>query len=115
SVLLAAGVPANLLVPGRWDLLGDGVHRGLTGASYTSWPYQGSDFWVRLTLVLGVPLLVAPAAVLAFWPARRLGPGLRMGALVLLLVLYALPATEVQAGAPAGRGALRLALVAAVL
>ncbi len=113
--LVAAGVPVRLLLPNGLDAFGSGLHRGLTGASFTSWPYDGGDHWVRLALVLGVPALVVPAAALASWPARRLAPVFRAVALGLLLVLYALPATEVQSGSPVGRGAILLALVAAWL
>ena len=115
AALIAIGVPTRLLAPHGWCALHGDIQRGLAGASSTGWPYQSGDHWVRLTLLLGIPILVVPAAALAFWPARRAAPVLRAAALVLLLVLYALPATEVQAGAPIGRGLILLALVGAWL
>jgi transglutaminase-like putative cysteine protease len=113
---LAAGLSAKLLAPARWDTLGDGLDRGLVGASMTTWPYSGSDGWVRLTLMLGIPMFAVPAMALAFWPRRRPGPGVASGvALVLLLALYAVPATERDAGAPIARGLVLLVLIAAWL
>jgi hypothetical protein len=111
---VAAGLQAKLLAPARWDTLGDGLDRGLGGAGATTWPYTGTDPWVRLTMMLGIPAFAVPAMALAFWPGRRpgaMGPA-RGAALVLLVALYAVPATERDAGAPLARGLLLLALIA---
>ncbi|MBV9212097.1 MAG: transglutaminase domain-containing protein, partial [Actinobacteria bacterium] len=113
--LAVTGLAARLLLPSHWPALAADLHRGLSGASNTSWPYEGGDPWVRLTLALGVPVLVVPAAVMAFYPARRLAGLLRAAALVALLVLYTLPATEAGSGSPIGRGAILLVLVSAWL
>jgi transglutaminase-like putative cysteine protease len=117
AACVAAGLPAKLLAPARWDTLADGIDRGLGGAGSTTWPYTGSDVWVRLTLMLGIPAVAVPAMALAFLPGRRReGTGPAGGAaLVLLVALYAIPATERDAGAPLGRGLLLLALIAAWL
>jgi protein-glutamine gamma-glutamyltransferase len=117
AACLAAGLPAHLLRPARWDTLGDGLDRGLVGAGNTNWPYTGADPWVRLTLMLGIPLFAVPAMALAVWPRRRPdGGGIAGGlALVLLVALYAIPATERDAGAPVARGLLLLALIGAWL
>ncbi|MEA2309034.1 MAG: protein-glutamine gamma-glutamyltransferase [Thermoleophilaceae bacterium] len=115
AACLAAGLPVRLLAPARWDTLGDGLDRGLAGVSTSDWPYRGSDTWVRLTVMLGIPALALPATALAFWPLRR-SRGLYSGlALVLLLALFAIPATERDTGSPIGRGALLLVLIAAWL
>ncbi|MEA2373665.1 MAG: protein-glutamine gamma-glutamyltransferase [Thermoleophilaceae bacterium] len=115
AACMAMGLSGSLLAPAHWDSLGDGLDRGLVGASSTGWPYVGDDPWVRLTLMLGVPALLVPTMALAFWPAR-LAAGARRGlALVLLVVLFAVPATELSVGDPLGRGALLLLLIAAWL
>jgi transglutaminase-like putative cysteine protease len=113
--LLATGVKARLLLPGGWDELGAGIDRGLAGTRGADWPYSGDDPWLRLTVLLGLPALVVPAAALAFWPARRLAPVLRPLALSLLVLLYAVAATERDLGDPVGRGAVLLLLAAAWL
>jgi transglutaminase-like putative cysteine protease len=109
--LMAAGLPGRLLLPAHWSELADGLDRGLAGMQDVEWPYDGSDTWIRLTVLLGVPALLAVAATLAFWPARRSG-GLRMAGLVTLLILYGTPVTEHDPGRPALRGLALLLLIA---
>ncbi|HWH44279.1 MAG TPA: transglutaminaseTgpA domain-containing protein, partial [Thermoleophilaceae bacterium] len=87
----------------------------LGGLSAIQWPYAGDDEWVSLSVLLGAPALAVPAAALAFWPAGRASAPLRAIALVLLLVLYGLPATERDFGAELLRGAVLLVLVTAWL
>ena len=115
AALVVTGLAARLLLPGHWDELGDGLDRGFGGLSSFTWPYDGNDPWVRLTLLLGMPLLVAPAAVLAFWPARRASGALRWCALALLLVAYGTGVTELGLGGWALRGAALLVVIAAWL
>ena len=111
AALVAMGLPVRLLLPRGWDRLAEGIDRGLAGVPMASWPYSGPDDWIRLVLLLLVPLVVGLAAVLAFAPTRRLtGPG-RAGALVLLIALYALPVTERTLSAEPARGLALLALV----
>jgi transglutaminase-like putative cysteine protease len=112
---LAVGLRGRLLVPAGWDELADGLDRGLVGASSTGWPYVGEDHWVRLTIMLGVPAVLTPAMALAFWPGRRLAGARAALALVLLVALFAVPATMRDVGSPVGRGALLLILIAAWL
>ena len=113
--LVVAGLPANLLKPARWDELGDGLDRGLSGIRTVEWPYGGDDDWVRLVILLGAPLLLGLAATLSFWPARRASGALRAVGLVLLLLLYGVAVTEHDPGEPLLRGLVLLALVAAWL
>jgi len=119
AALAAGGLELRLLLPANWAELADGVGRGLAGAGSTSWPYGGADHWLRLVVVLGAPATVAVAATLAFWPLRPSGSGaagvLRGVALVLLLVLYGVAATELVFDAALLRGFVLLALIAAVL
>jgi protein-glutamine gamma-glutamyltransferase len=113
--LIVAGLSAGLLKPARWDELGDGLDRGLSGLYTVEWPYAGEDPWIRLVVLMGAPLLMGLAATLSFWPSRRARPGLRAVGLVLLLVLYGTPMTELGLDAPLLRGLVLLMLVAAWL
>ncbi len=115
AALGAAGLSLRLLGPRGWDELADGLTRGLEGVQTVDWPYAGPDEWIRLTILLGAPALMAAAAALAFFPVRSGGRVLRMGGLVLLLVLYGTAVTEHDPGAPLLRGFVLLALVGAWL
>jgi protein-glutamine gamma-glutamyltransferase len=115
AALVAMGLPARLLLPGGWSELGDGLDRGLTGVQSVSWPYGGTEEWVRLVVLLGVPLLLAIAAWLAFWPAGRAAPLMRGLGLAVLLLLYGTAVTEHEPSAPLLRGLGLLVLVGAYL
>jgi protein-glutamine gamma-glutamyltransferase len=111
----AAGLPLRLLGPENWSELADGLDRGLGGVQGVDWPYDGKDWWIRLTILLGAPFLLAIAATLAFFPARRGASVLRAAALVVLLLLYGTAVTEHDPGEPLLRGLALLVLVAAWL
>jgi protein-glutamine gamma-glutamyltransferase len=115
GALVVTGLQARLLLPGNWDDLGDGLERGFSGLDSFRWPYDEGDPWVRLTLLLAMPLLVVPAAILAFWPARRFAGTLRWIALALLLVAYGTGTTQLGLGGWALRGAALLVVMAAWL
>ena len=116
AVLAAAavGVPVRLLAPGSWDQLaghvGDGIQR-LGGVDY---PYTGGDTWARLAVMLALPVVLAAAALLAFWPGRH-RRGARVGALVVVLAAYGYAATLSPPAAPFLHGLVLLGLVAAWL
>jgi protein-glutamine gamma-glutamyltransferase len=113
--LMAAGLPGRLLLPEHWAELSDGLDRGLAGVQGVDWPYDGPDAWIRRTILLGAPALLAIAATLAFWPARRGSRLLRGGGLVALLLLYGTAVAEHDPGQPALRGLALLLLVGAWL
>jgi protein-glutamine gamma-glutamyltransferase len=111
----AAGLPLRLLGPENWAELADGLDRGLSGVQSVNWPYDGPDDWIRLTILLGAPLLVGLAALVAFFPARRGRTVLHSLGLVLLLVAYGTAVTEHDPGQPLLRGLVLLLLVGAWL
>jgi len=113
--LMAAGLPGRLLLPEHWSELTDGLDRGLAGVQGVDWPYDGPDAWIRRTVLLGAPALLAIAATLAFWPARRGVAALRIAGLVALLLLYGTAVTEHDPGTPALRGLALLLLIGAWL
>jgi protein-glutamine gamma-glutamyltransferase len=109
------GLDPKLLAPRRLDDLLDGIDRGLAGVQTVDWPYAGDDPWIRLTILLGAPLLLGIAAGLTFWPVRNGGAGLRGAGLVMLVLLYGTAVTEHDVGKPIWRGFVLLLLVAAWL
>ena len=113
--LMAAGLPGRLLLPEHWSELTDGLDRGLAGVEGVDWPYGGPEPWLRLTVLLGAPALLTIAATLAFWPARRAAPVLRIAGLFTLLLLYGSAVAEHEPGQPVLRGLILLVLVGAWL
>jgi transglutaminase-like putative cysteine protease len=111
----AAGLPLRLLGPEGWGELVDGLDRGLAGVQGVEWPYHGPEEWIRLTILLGAPLLLGLAALLAFFPAQRGRPLLRGLGLVVLLLAYGTAVTEHDPGEPLLRGLALLLLLAAWL
>jgi transglutaminase-like putative cysteine protease len=114
GALLAAGLPAELLLPGHWDELRAEIRAGMGGIEQTGLPYSGPEEWVRLTLVLGAPALVAVAAGLGFWPARR-PAAMRVAALCVLLATFGVGATLDNPGVEVLWGVALLVLSAAWL
>jgi transglutaminase-like putative cysteine protease len=113
--LTAVGLDDRYLVPAHWNELGANIDDGLAGTTSATWPYDGEDEWLRLTVLLGLPVIAVASAALAFWPARRGAGLLRGAAIVPVVALYALAVTERGLGEPIGRGLALLALVAAWL
>ena len=111
----AAGLPLRLLGPENWSELTDGLDRGLGGVQGVDWPYDGKDWWIRQTILLGAPFLLAIAATLTFFPSRRGASLFRAAGLVVLLVLYGTSVVEYDPGEPLLRGLVLLVLVAAWL
>ena len=111
----AAGLPLRLLGPENWGELSDGLDRGLGGVQGVDWPYDGKDWWIRQTILLGAPFLLAIAATLTFFPSRRGASLFRAAGLVVLLVLYGTSVVEYDPGEPLLRGLVLLVLVAAWL
>ena len=121
AAFAAVGLPLGLLAPGGWSELAAGLGVGLDGLLNVEWPYDGGDAWVRLTVLLAVPLVAVVAATLAFWPQA---PGVggreavavrQAAALGVLLSLIGVAAAERPLPAALGRGVLLLVLIAAWL
>jgi transglutaminase-like putative cysteine protease len=115
AALLITGLDDRYLAPGHWDALADNIDGGLAGTASADWPYDGDSAWLRLTVLLGLPVVAVLATALAFWPVRRGAGVLRGAALVLVVALYALATTERGLGEPIGRGLALLVLAAAWL
>jgi transglutaminase-like putative cysteine protease len=114
AAAVAVGLPARLLLPSNWSELIDNLSLGLAGIEDTEMPYAGGDVWLRLTLLLGAPLLLGAAAATGFWPARRRTLR-RTVALGLLVTLYAIAVTLDSPGAELAWGLLLLVLCVAWL
>jgi protein-glutamine gamma-glutamyltransferase len=112
--LLAGGVADELLRPDRWGELSAGISRGIADLPGVRVPYRGLDHWVRTVIPLGASALVLTSALLAFWP-RRGRTGHPVAALLLLFVVYAVPAVALDFRAEFLRGALLSLLVLAYL
>jgi transglutaminase-like putative cysteine protease len=116
AALVAMGLPARLLEPAHWDELSAGLDRGLVGLQSADYPVgPDSGYWVRLTLLLGAPAVVAVAALVTFWPAGRARPAMRVAGLGLLLVLFGSAVAQQPFGAQLVRGIALLLLIAAWL
>jgi transglutaminase-like putative cysteine protease len=111
---LTAGVADELLRPDRWGTLAAGIGRGIDALPGARVPYRGIDEWTRLVIALGGSLLVAVAALAAFWP-RRDATGRPLLALILLVLLYVVPAVALDFDGEFMRGALLVVLVLAFL
>ena len=112
--LVAIGLDADLLKPARWDDLGAFLDRGFAGLRRVSWPYDGTDEVVRLTILLAIPPILVVAAAFAFWPVRG-KPGFDSVALVLLVAFYTVAVTDQDFGAEIAFGVVLLLLIAAWL
>jgi protein-glutamine gamma-glutamyltransferase len=112
--LVLLGLPARLLLPIHWGELSSNVDRSLDGLADVPVPYAGADPWTRLVIVLAAPIVVALAALAAFWPTRRRLAG-RICALVLLVGLYLVAVAWVEPQRQLTSGLLLLLLVCAWL
>jgi len=63
GALLAAGVPARMLLPGGWDELLAGLGAGFGDLPTTSVPYRGRDAWTIITLLLIGSLLTVASSI----------------------------------------------------
>ncbi len=116
AVLLLAGVPARLLLPTHWGRLAAGIAGGLQALPGAPVPYNGSDPWVRSTLLLGGGLLAMIGALQAFWPhGRGELPGSVRAAALTLGLLYGLAVIQHPPAKPYLAGAIFMLVLGAFL
>jgi transglutaminase-like putative cysteine protease len=110
--LMVSGLRPHYIWVRHWGSFGNHLNHGLLGAQAATYPYAGTDHWVRLTLQLAAPAFLIPATALAFWPSRR-AAALRTASLVVLIVFYGMALVERSPGGQVGRGLVLLLLIAA--
>jgi protein-glutamine gamma-glutamyltransferase len=98
AALLLAGVPLHLLDLESWGELGSGLSQGVQSLPGLNVPYRGVDEWNRIAMLLGGTLTAIVGAALACWPG--LGPRTRGLGVLLLIVLYAVPAVQLDLDQP---------------
>ena len=129
AALAVTGLPVRLLWISNWDELRALLDAGFAGISADGfdYPYAGENASSRLVILLGAPVLLGLAAAASFWPRRRMRlpsllgvksaspisrQALGLGGLAVLVVLYAIPATENPPSAPLLGGLALFVLVA---
>jgi transglutaminase-like putative cysteine protease len=110
--LVAIGVPARLLLPANWGELGSHFRTAISELGATQYPYTGSDDWARIAALAAIPLFTGVIAALAFWRGAR-GPRLRLVALGIGIVAFALPSIMNSAAATLLDGAALFCVVCA--
>ena len=113
--LIAIGVPAHLLAPGRWPALSRDLHHGFDGLTAWLWPYRGGEGWSRLTVLVVLPFGLATAAGLSFWPSQREPRARRLAALSVLIAIFLAGVANETGAAWRVQGIVLLLLIAAWL
>ena len=113
--LAAAGAPGELARPRGWDDLAGGIAQGLSTVPNVRVPYQGSEPWTQLVIVLGGGVLVGLAALLAFAPRRGGRLGFPIAAAFALGILYLVPVMQRDTEHQFAGGALFAVLLALFL
>ena len=108
--LLFAGVPLHLLDLESWGDLASGLSQGIQALPGLNVPYRGVEEWNRVAMLLGGTLLAVGAPMLSCRPGR---PG--FAGVILLVVLYAVPAVQLEVAEPWAEGLVFALLLGAVL
>ncbi|MEJ7782687.1 MAG: transglutaminaseTgpA domain-containing protein [Solirubrobacteraceae bacterium] len=115
AALLLAGVPARFLRPAAWDDLVAGLSQGIGVLAGVGIPYDGGEAWVRIALLAGGVLLPPLAAAAAFRVRRDGAVASPLPALLVLGVLFGVPAVQLESGSPHLLGLVFAALLCAGL
>jgi protein-glutamine gamma-glutamyltransferase len=108
--LLLAGVPTSLLDLESWGDLGSGLSQGIQALPGLNVPYRGVDEFNRIAMLLGGTLIAVLGPMLACGRGR-----IGMAGVVLLVVLYAVPAVQLDVDQPWAEGLVFALLLGAVL
>jgi len=113
AVLLAAGVPLDLLRPDHWRDLAIGLGQGMQSLPTIGVPYRGVDPWIGIVLVAGGGLLLGAGGLLT---ARALRQERRpVGAALALALAYVVPIVVREQAHPFASGMVFAVLLGALL
>ena len=115
AALLWAGVPLHLLDLESWGDLSSGLTQGLQALPGLNVPYRGLDEWNRIAMLLGGTAAAIVGVLVACWPLGGGTYGRPLAGVVVLSVLYAVPAVQLEVGEPFLEGAIFALLLGAAL
>ena len=118
AAVAVSGIELELLKPGQWDDLVEGLAGGAQSLGTVRMPYEGADPWPRAALEVAGSLLLTGAALVACWPRggwERSPRGYPFMALIALLVLVVSPVVSLGGTRPLLLGALIAALTVCFL
>jgi transglutaminase-like putative cysteine protease len=113
--ILLAGVPLHLLDLESWGELGSGLGQGVQALPGLNVPYRGVDEWNRVAMLLGGTLAAIVGILVACWPRGDGRYGRPLLGIVLLVVLYAVPAVQLDVELPWLEGVAFALLLGAAL
>ncbi|HEV2811775.1 MAG TPA: transglutaminaseTgpA domain-containing protein, partial [Solirubrobacteraceae bacterium] len=100
SILLLAGVPLHLLDLESWGDLASGLGQGIYALPGLNVPYRGVDEWNRIAMLLGGTTAAIVGVLVACWPLGGGRYGRPLAGVVVLSVLYAVPAVQLDVAEP---------------
>ena len=115
AAMLLAGVPLHLLDLESWGELSSGLGQGLQALPGLNVPYRGVEEWNRIAMLLGGTSAAILGVLVACWPLGGRTYGRPLAGIVVLSVLYAVPAVQLEAGEPFLEGAVFALLLGAAL
>ncbi|HEV3001290.1 MAG TPA: hypothetical protein VGW75_11175, partial [Solirubrobacteraceae bacterium] len=113
--ILLAGVPLHLLDLESWGELASGLGQGIQALPGLNVPYRGVDEWNRVAMLLGGTFAAIVGVVVACWPLGGGRYGRPLLGLVVLAILYAVPAVQLDAEQPWLEGVVFAVLLGAAL
>ncbi|HEX2087551.1 MAG TPA: transglutaminaseTgpA domain-containing protein [Solirubrobacteraceae bacterium] len=113
--LLLAGVPLHLLDLESWGDLAAGLGQGIQALPGLNVPYRGIEEWNRIAMLLGGTVAAIVGVMLACRPLGHGRYARPLPGVVLLSVLYAVPAVQLDLESPFGQGVVFALLLAGAL